>query len=340
MMKDKYSIEDVSMMSGLTTRTMRFFYEEVSRKLDTIDFEKIYPGFHRFPFALYNDETIWLENREIPQKDFYGNTAIEFEGQLMAIWYVDEDIESIDLDVFTANIVHEMFHAFQEEQKMNVNSPNDMKMMMYPENVDNYLLKKHENTMIADAICASGQEKIELYRTVLALRELRRKQIGDFIDQEYLIEQWEGMAESCGMLALKQCALEKYTKKLEDYCGIVKRGDFLFDVRRNAYFTGTFMRFLKDEIGNGQSEISDKLAAKLEERNAAISRFMSADRTRIEAEGFICGYDPMNQFCAGDRIFAKNIMNIMVGGEVCSLKGEVLVEMKPGSPDLTIAYWK
>lgn len=319
---------------------MRFFYEEVSRKLDMIHFGKIYPEFHKFPFALYNDETIWLENREIPQQGFLGNTAIEFEGQPIAIWYVNEDIKSIDLDVFAANMVHEMFHAFQKEQQMNANYPNDMKMMMYPNNVDNYILKQRENVMLADAICAFGQEKTELYRAALALRELRRKWIGDFVDQEYLIEQWEGMAESCGMLALKQLASDKYAKKLEDYCGIVKRGDFLFDVRRNAYYTGTLMRFLKDEIGNGQSEIRDKLATEFDERNAAISHFMSADRIRIEADGFICGYDPMNQFRVGDRIFAKNIMSIMVGREIYNIKGEVLVEMKPDSPNLTIAYWK
>lgn len=319
---------------------MRFFYEKVSRKLDNVDFGKIHPGFHRFPFALYNDETVWLEDREIPQQGFFGNTAIEFEGQLIAIWRVDEDIDKIDLDAFAANMVHEMFHAFQKEQQMNAEAPNDMKMMMYPEKADNYLLKQHENVMIAEAIGTSGQEKIELYRTILASRELRRKQIGDFIEQEYLIEQWEGIAESCGMLALKQLAPDKYDKKVSDYCEIVRRGDYLFDVRLNAYYTGTLMRFLKDEIGDGQSEISTKLADKLDERNAAINRFMSAARVRTEADGFICGYDPMNQFRVGDRILAKNIMNIMVDGEVLSIKGEVLVEMKPGSPNLTVAYWR
>ncbi len=104
--------------------------------------------------------------------------------------------------------------------------------------------------------------------------------------------------------------------------------------------TGALIRFLKDEIGNGQSEISDKLTKKLEEQNAAIHKFMFADRTRTEAEGYICGYDPMNQFRVGNRILAKNIMNIMVDGEVYTIKGEVLVEMKPDSPNLTIAYWK
>jgi len=322
------------------TDLMRSFYKEVSKKLDTLDFEKIYPEFHRFPFALYNDKIIWLEDREIPQQGFFGNTAIEFEGKLIAIWNVTEDTDSIDLDTFTANMVHEMFHAFQKEKQMNAEAPNDFKMMMYPNDTDNYLLKQHENIMIANAIQASGQEKIELYRTILASRELRKKHIGDFIDQEYLIEKWEGMAESCGMLALKQLNPEKFEKKLADYCDIVMRGDFLFDLRLNSYYTGTLMRFLKDQIGDGQSEISNKLAAKLDERNAAIKQFMSKDRVRTEAEGFICGYDPMNQFRLGDKILAKNFMFIMVNGEVRSIEGEVLVEMKPGSPNLTIAYWQ
>lgn len=223
---------------------------------------------------------------------------------------------------------------------MNAEAPNDFKMMMYPNDSDNYLLKQHENVMIANAIQASGQEKIELYRTILASRELRKKNIGDFIDQEYLIEKWEGMAESCGMLVLKQLNPPKFEKKLADYCDIVMRGNFLFDLRLNSYYTGTLMRFLKDQIGDGQSEISNKLAAKLDERNAAIKQFMSKDRVRTEAEGFICGYDPMNQFRLGDKILAKNYMFIMVKGEVRSIEGEVLVEMKPGSPNLTIAYWQ
>lgn len=97
---------------------------------------------------------------------------------------------------------------------------------------------------------------------------------------------------------------------------------------------------MKDEIGNGQSDISSKLAARLDEQNAAITRFLSVDRVRIEADGFICGYDPMNQFRVGDRILAKNMINIMVGGEVRQIMGETLVEMKPGSPNLTVAYRK
>lgn len=81
---------------------------------------------------------------------------------------ISRKLDTVDLDVFAANMVHEMFHAFQQEQRMD--SPNDMKMMMYPESVDNYLLKKHESTMIADAICAFGQEKVELYRAAAVLR--------------------------------------------------------------------------------------------------------------------------------------------------------------------------
>lgn len=319
---------------------MRKLYEMVSKRLDQVDFGRIYPGFHRFPFALYNDENIWLEDREIPQQGFFGNTAIEFEGRQMAIWKVTGNIDETDPELLASNIVHEMFHAFQNEQNMSDRWPDDMKMMMYPSDADNYLVKQHENIMLADAIGADFEEKVELYRTVLASRKLREQKIGSFFEQEFLIEQWEGVAESCGMLALKQLSPEKFARKLEDYRNIVRRGDFLFDVRKNAYFTGTLMRLLRDEIGDTDSTISTRLETTLSERRKKIDTFMSEKRTRTEAVGFICGYDPMNQFRVGDLILAQNLICIRTDEEMVSVNGEVLVEMQPGSPNRTVGYWK
>lgn len=35
----------------------------VAEQLDRLDFSSLYPGYHRFPFALYNEEQICLEGR-------------------------------------------------------------------------------------------------------------------------------------------------------------------------------------------------------------------------------------------------------------------------------------
>lgn len=319
---------------------MRDFYTKISKRLDDVDFEAVYSGFHRFPFALYNDETVWLSDREIPRKGFFGNTAIEFEGKPMAIWNVQEDINTVDIDIFTSNIVHEMFHAFQMEQNMNTEAPNDMKLLMYPADTTNYIVKQQESVMIADAFDAPFEKKVELYRVVLACRELRKKQIGEFIDQEYLIEKWEGVAESCKMLALKQLSLEKYEKTLRDYLDLVRGGELLFDIRKNAYYTGTLMRLLKDEIGESESSVCQKMNEFTDRNKAAIEAFMAKGPLRIEAAGRICGYDPMNQIRVGDKLFAKHFLLLQVGDKQETLTGETLVEMKEGSLFETVAYWR
>lgn len=319
---------------------MRDFYNRISKRLDDIDFEAVYPGFHRFPFALYDDKTVWLSDREIEQKGFFGNTAIEFEGKYMAIWNVKEDINTVDIDIFTSNIVHEMFHAFQKEQNMNGEAPSDMKLLMYPEDTVNYIVKQQENVMIADAFDALPEKRADLYHAVISGRELRKKQIGEFMDQELLIEKWEGVAESCKMLALKQLSQEKYEKVLKDYQDIVRRGDLLLDIRKNAYYTGTLMRLLGDEVAGKESSVNRKIADTLDNKKALIEKFMSGERTRTEAPGMICGYDPMNQIRLGDKLLAKHFLIIQVGEKQETLVGETLVEMKEGSLFETVAYWR
>lgn len=319
---------------------MRDFYKRISNRLDDVDYEAVYPGFHRFPFALYDDKTVWLADREIPRIGFFGNTAIEFEGSPMAIWYVNEDIENVDIDVFTSNIVHEMFHAYQMEQQLNAEAPNDMKLLIYPDDVTNYIVKQQESIMITEAFDAPKERKADLYRAVLACRELRRKQIGDFVDQEFLIEKWEGVAESCKMLTLKQFSADKYQKTLGEYLDIVRSGKLLLDIRKNAYYTGTLMRLLADEIGENASSVEQKITDYEEAKKASIDRFMASERLRTEAEGRICGYDPMNQIRVGNRLLAKTYIVIQVGEKQEQFVGETLVEMKEGSLFETVAYWR
>ena len=36
-------------------------FQAVAKQLDRLDFSALYPGYHRFPFALYNEEQVCLE---------------------------------------------------------------------------------------------------------------------------------------------------------------------------------------------------------------------------------------------------------------------------------------
>ena len=318
---------------------MRRLYDEVTHRLTTLDFGRIYPGFHPFRFALYNDETIWLAGEEIPQQGFYGNTTVVFEGDRIAIWKVDQDPASYDIDVLTAGIVHEMFHAFQMESDMKNEAPSDLMLLQYPEDENNFLVKQAENELLASSVNATVPRKAVIYHMIRASRNLRRLNIGDFVRQEELIEKWEGQAECAGTLALKQLAYRKYEKRLADYAATLTNGDHLFDIRRNAYFSGTLMCILESEIPKEACETARRLAENKKVRKKRFDDFFANNTVRIPAEGFICGYDPMNQIRMGDRLLADGFVMIDVAGEQIHIPGPVVVDLQTDTPNLVTAYY-
>ena len=318
---------------------MRKLYDDVTKALAKIDFESIYPGFHPFTFALYNDESIYFADRVIPQQGFYGNTTVDFEGEHIAIWHVDRDTRSYDIDTFTAGIVHEMFHAFQRESGMESNAPNDLVLLQYPDDVRNHISRQTENELLAASVYADRAGKTALYHSVVASRNNRKANLSEFVNQEELIERWEGQAECCGTLALKQLATKKYEKRLEDYAGLLRKGEFLFDVRRSAYFSGTLMRLLEREVGDEICEVEKKLIETKKMHQRKFDEFFAHNTVKTSAEGYICGYDPMNQVRFGDQIFAKYFVAINCGGNPIQILGPVVVDMKAGSPNLTEAYY-
>ena len=90
-------------------------YHAVAEQLDRLDFAALYPGYHRYPFALYDEEQVCLEGQLFPWDDrFLGNTSIEYEGRRIAIWSVALDPQPPV--ALAANMAHEMFHCFQFDE--------------------------------------------------------------------------------------------------------------------------------------------------------------------------------------------------------------------------------
>ena len=68
-----------------------------------IDFENIWPDFNKYPFAVYNQEKVFLDKEVIDRDNrFIGNTSIGFEGKELAIWYI-EDENNRDIELLTSN---------------------------------------------------------------------------------------------------------------------------------------------------------------------------------------------------------------------------------------------
>ena len=132
---------------------MRELFMELDQIFDKVDFGNIWNGFTRYDFALYDEERVYLKNTVIPRDNrFLGNTAIEYNDAYIAIWHI-ENPSSEDSEILAANIVHEMFHAFQKE-KGESRFPSDLKMLDYPYSEENIDVKYSENLLLARAFLA------------------------------------------------------------------------------------------------------------------------------------------------------------------------------------------
>ena len=110
---------------------MRDIYNKIDAIINKVDYESIWSGFSRYPFALYNKENVYLKDEVIPYDTrFLGNTSIEYEGGFLAIWDVG-DLMPECLESFASDIIHEMFHAFQRERN-ETRYPDDLVMLDYP----------------------------------------------------------------------------------------------------------------------------------------------------------------------------------------------------------------
>ena len=69
-------------------------YNEVNILLKKIDFNVIWDGFGPLKFALYNKSLCYFDGKFIDKTDaLLGNTSIKFNGEMIAIWNVMEEIE-------------------------------------------------------------------------------------------------------------------------------------------------------------------------------------------------------------------------------------------------------
>ena len=273
-------------------------YRRVKEKLGPLDFSAIWPGFSRFPFALYTGELVCMpagigQSEELIPWDgrFRGNTAIEYEGGYLAIWDVERDFTGDGTDnaaLLAADLVHEMFHAYQY-QSGETRFPRDVETLDYPMRADNFTAKLAENRLIAAACKAScAEEAAQALARACALRKARAALIGEaMLLAETLSETAEGMAEYAGMAALR--ALDPaaaQARESDDMQKLEEPGPLLYDVRRMAYFSGVALLlaatragidFMHD-ISREKSPVFDLVARRL----PAVEELMPPEDARIK----------------------------------------------------------
>ncbi|MBP3487274.1 MAG: hypothetical protein J6K53_02655 [Roseburia sp.] len=361
---------------------IRTLYAAVEERMKEIDFEALWKGFHRYGFALYTKDVVYLKEREIPWDErFLANTTITFEGRQLAIWNIGEELSvggessaewessakrefstkrefitvenspenRFDVDILTAGMVHEMFHAFQMEQG-ETRFPDDIEALDYPMETDNFRIKYVENKVLAQTLdTADKKECRELLREFLTLRQARLQSFGSKICYEDGVETVEGMAEYVGTIALYMLSPQKYRARVAAYQSRLRQlSQDMFDVRNQSYYVGTLLllaakeagvpmvhevgaerRFIREILAerlSGQVDVMEEILSKRRhEREKVIRDFIEKASTEVTGDFEICGYDPMNMFKVENQIYGSNFFALRLfyeGASDCLQTGE------------------
>ncbi|MCL2217208.1 MAG: hypothetical protein FWB91_09345 [Defluviitaleaceae bacterium] len=352
---------------------MRELYKIIDETIEKVNFNKIWPGFSRFNFALYNKSNVYFKDEVIPWDNrFLGNTSIEYNGKFIAIWYV-ENPHKEDSQILAADLVHEMFHAFQRMRNES-RYPNDLLMLNYPDNIENYAVKHVENLILVNAFLSDDlSAKREFVKNYLSARKYRENLIGDIIRQEYYAETIEGIAEYGGSMALKQISYDKYSNRINAYIENLKILDSrFFDTRRLLYYTGAVFCIVLSEAGIdihhrvGDTEnplfslaaesskaerptisiniedLSEKVKRHTNDKKAKFDEFFKTATEKVDGDYFICGYDPMNMIKMEDMILCSHFVMLKGNdsGEPIFIQGPVLVNLKKNSVNEACSYMK
>lgn len=341
--------------------SLQRMYGAVQSTLGGVDFAALHPGFRQYTFALYTPEMVCLNGSMLPwDAHFCANTAIKYGGETIAIWNVT-DGDNSDADILAYNMVHEMFHCFQEEQG-ETRYCNDLRLLGYPADLTNYMRKHQESQYLADAYVQGSIASLHRFCEIRNARLAARR---EYVLEELRAETIEGMAEFVALKALRQIDRDKYTRSVAEVLARLRKGaPLLFDVRRMAYDTGAAFALTLEKLGlplhnafsqatvyeqslpvsasNGEVREEPAIRQHYQEwmmqKRGRIADGM-ADCRYVDYPSVICGYDPMNMLRVDDFVLCTRFAVLQSKIGSIHLKGPVVLRLAANSDQRVQGYY-
>ena len=211
-------------------------YRQVNEAISSLDLGSIWPCFKLLKFALYDDEKCFFDGHYIEKTDaFCANTSIVYEGEQIAIWMVQQELDN---SVLTSKIVHEMFHGYQSIMGWNCWANELEALYHYQYDAENLSLKLRENELL---IALSDCFDDSALRELLALRKLRSMKYPYEFSYESKVEEIEGTANYVEWQVLKQLDEIRANALIEQMRAVMTKPEYLFPIRISSYFTGALM---------------------------------------------------------------------------------------------------
>lgn len=217
-------------------------YSDVKNAISKLYLPELWRGFEPIKFALYSGQSCFFDGQYIEKPImFCANTAIEYNGEFIAIWNV---IEKQDSDILASKMVHEMFHAFQHKQGEKRFPDEFDALKRYRLNAENLSVKLRENMLLVEL---SERFSVSKYEEFLALRRYRMEHFPYEYAYEAATEQIEGTANYVELMSLRQLSEWKYMESLKSLKTEVRSMKGLMTPRIISYSVGALLfKILKD----------------------------------------------------------------------------------------------
>ena len=326
-------------------------HAEIARRLDRLDFGALLPGFRRYRFALYDDCRVCLGGDCLPaDARFLGNTAIEYDGQQIAIWRLSGP--PANYDSLAALLAHEMCHAFQVETCAVF--PDEIVGAFYPRDLTNSTGKHMENLLLAELLAEYDPGKWE---RLVRLRAARLKAGPQAVGYEIKAEGIEGQAKFVEFAALKLLSPALYDETLDKTTRSLRDPRAVFNARLCCYDSGAALLavatanglptpdWTAEALKAGEAGLTACPDLSVEYRQYyhvvdALVNGSLAKAEKIELSGnVLLGFDPYNVRSSGNNLYHPSF--IMCGEKNTKpafFTGTYITAMKGPTKDIEAIY--
>lgn len=238
------------------------FLREFNSLLENNTAEKYWKNLHCFPLALYDFERVYLSgySKKLTgyaekdglligkwNSDFIGNTIIDLNGIPVVIWNLEHNEKYVALSRMMSYIFREGFHLYQK-QIGEKRYADEFLAIYYPFKLKNIAARISERRNIMKAFYAKENKK-ELLKTFVSVREYRRRLIKTFFEYEMAQESIEGTATYIEYKSYSDLAC----LPIEFLVGSLGKDllDCSEDLRvfkKSCYFTGAIMCLILDQM--------------------------------------------------------------------------------------------
>lgn len=245
---------------------------ELGELINRVDLAKLWPGFKKTNFAIYNEETVYLnDDYEIDidllpidsifigkvDNRFVGNTAIAIKEQYLAIWNENYIPSTMSNTALASKIVHEMFHCLQYENHDAEKFPNEILGIDYPITAESINLRTLERQFLLEWVSAENKDrKLDLVNKYFTVREKREKLVGSAVNYEKAMEEFEGIASYVELKSLMQLSdIDGKTIIKDFFQGFADITEANLQIRHSSYRQGVLLALIADEYLTNWKEV-------------------------------------------------------------------------------------